>query len=187
MNFEVLESFDWYNEPGNVRFEDGAMLVFARDGVDFWQSIHRGLKKDDAHFFYSRKDGDFSLTLKWSFSEIGSRSQCGIMLRIDERNWFKAFITKSEYNENILSSSLTNGGHSDWSGFDLKQNIDCIWFRLVREQDDYILYYSLDGIRFLNNRIFYLKSYEDVKVGAYIASPCQNNFSARLSDIKFED
>ena len=66
MNFEVLENFDWYNEPSNVRFEENEMLVFAKQEVDFWQSIHRGLKKDDAHFFYSRKNGDFSLILKRS-------------------------------------------------------------------------------------------------------------------------
>lgn len=186
MNFEVLENFDWYNEPENVRFEDDAMLVFAKGGVDFWQSIHHGLKKDDGHFFYGRKNGDFSLTLKWSFSEINNLSQCGIMIRIDERNWCKASIMNDGYGENMLSSVLTIGGHSDWAGFDIGSKIDSIWFRLVRKQDDYELLYSIDGVRFVKQRNFYMKCYEEVKIGAYIASPNQNDFCASLSDIKLD-
>lgn len=187
MNFEVLENFNWYNEPENVRFEDDAMLVFSKSGVDFWQSIQSGIKKDDAHFFYCRKNEDFSLTLKWSFTEIDNFSQCGIMLRIDERNWFKAYVTDEDNDESYtLASVLTVGGHSNWFGIRIDEKINNIWFRLTRSQDNYVLYYSLDGIRFMKKGMFYLKSYEDVKVGAFIASPNKNDFFAQLSDIQFD-
>ena len=46
--------------------------------------------------------------------------------------------------------------------------------------------YSLDGIKFVKQRMFYLKSYEEVKAGAYIASPNQGDFCAELSHLKLD-
>ena len=85
---------------------------------------------------------------------------------------------------NVFVTSLTVGGHSDWSGFSLNQPVNELWFRLNRVGDDYIFSYSLDGIKFVKQRMFYLKSYEEVKAGAYIASPNRNDFSAELSNLK---
>ncbi len=184
MHFEALENFEWYNDPENVRFEDDAMIIYARSDTDFWQSIHRGFKKDDGHFFFCRQNGDFFLTLKWKFEVLEKFSQCGIMLRIDERNWFKASLMNENASQNVMATSLTAAGHSDWAGFNLSQNVHEIWFRLNRVGDDYILAYSLDGIQFIKIRMFYMQSYEEVKVGAYIASPNCDNFSAELSNLK---
>lgn len=184
MNFELLENFEWYNEPENVRFEKEGMVIYARSDTDFWQSIHRGFKKDDGHFFFCRQDENFTLTFKWSFAEMKNFSQCGVMLRIDERNWFKASLMNEIAGNNIMVSSLTIGGHSDWSGAEIQKPIYEVWFRLNRAGDDYVFSYSLDGIKFIKQRRFYLKSYEDVKVGAYICSPNQNDFFAELSDLE---
>lgn len=184
MHFEALENFEWYNEPENVRFENDAMIIFAKEGTDFWQSVHRGFKKDDGHFFFCRQNKDFFLTLKWRFEALDKFCQCGLMLRIDERNWFKASLMNETTGNNVLASSLTTSGHSDWAGFSLNQEVNELWFRLNRVEDDYILSYSLDGIKFVKLRMFYLKSYEDVKVGAYIASPNKMDFSAELSGLK---
>ena len=186
MLFETLENFEWYNDPENVRFEGEAMDIYAKKNTDFWQSIHRGFKKDSGHFFFSRQDKNFILTMKWHFDEIDKFSQCGIMLRIDERNWFKASIMNDDEDGDVLASSLTIGGHSDWSGFSLKKSIQDIWFRLNRVDDDYIVSYSLDGIDFIKMRLFYMQSYEEVKVGAYIASPNKEKFHAMLSNIQIE-
>ena len=46
MNFEVLENFEWYNEPENVRFEENSMVIYAKSGTDFMQKIHKGIRKD---------------------------------------------------------------------------------------------------------------------------------------------
>ena len=185
MHFEQLENFEWYNDPENVRFENDAMVIYARADTDFWQSIRRGFKKDDGHFFFCRQNGDFFLTLKWKFNQLEKSSQCGLMLRIDERNWFKASLMNEQSGNNVFVTSLTVGGHSDWSGFNLGESVNELWFRLNRVGDDYIFSYSLDGVKFVKQRMFYLKSYEEVKVGAYIASPKQNDFCAELSHLKF--
>ena len=106
------------------------------------------------------------------------------MVRIDERNWFKASLMNEQAHQNVLASSYTVTGHSDWAGFNLPQDVEEIWYRLNRVGDDYIFSYSLDGVQFIKSRMFYLQSYEEVKVGAYIASPNCENFSAELSGLK---
>jgi regulation of enolase protein 1 (concanavalin A-like superfamily) len=84
----------------------------------------------------------------------------------------------------MLASSLTIAGHSDWAGLRIADNIHEIWFRLQRVGDDYILFYSLDGQIYEKIRTAYLKGLEEVKVGAYIASPNEADFSAELQYIK---
>lgn len=183
MNFEVLENFEWLNEPENVRFDENAMQIFAKPKTDFWQSVHRGIQKDNGHFFFCRQNGDFILTLKWKFETLEQFSQCGLMLRVDERNWFKVSVMKEMLDKEAVVSSFTINGHSDWAGFDLNKNVSEVWFRLQRVDDDYTLFYSLDGAVFERIRMFYMTSYEGVKVGAYIACPNDNGFCAELSNI----
>ena len=163
MHFEQLENFEWYNDPENVRFENDAMVIYARADTDFWQSIHRGFKKDDGHFFFCRQKGDFFLTLKWKFDQIEKFSQCGIMLRIDERNWFKASLMNEQAGNNVFVTSLTVGGHSDWSGFSLNQPVNELWFRLNRVGDDYIFRIPSTGLNLLNNGCFTSKAMKKLK------------------------
>lgn len=82
---EQLRDFEWYNEPADVSFDERGMRVLSRARTDFWQSLHHRFSKDDGHFFFTRKTGNFSCTVKWNFETDGSFDQCGIMLRIDEQ------------------------------------------------------------------------------------------------------
>ena len=187
MNFEVLENFEWYNEPENVRFDGNAMTVYAKYGTDFWQSIHRGYKKDSGHFFYGRKNGDFALTLNWRVDELPEFSQCGVMLRIDERNWFKASIERETSDSFVVTSSLTQQGHSDLCIAKVEKFGSDIWFRIVRVGDEYEVFYSLDNVNFIKFRMFYMSAFEDVKIGAHISSLEHEDFSAQLIDIYIDD
>jgi len=185
MHFEALEKFEWLNDPENVRFDDDTMVVYAKEKTDFWQSIHHGFSKDDGHFFFCREENDFVLTVHWQFDNLEQFSQCGLMVRADERNWFKVSVMKDIMEKRELISSLTVNGHSDWCGFALNGDISQIWFRIQRVDDDYILFYSFDGVVYTRLRMFYLQNYEEIKVGAYIANPSEKEFSAKLSGIKF--
>ena len=102
MNFESLANFDWYNEPENVRFETDNMVIYAKPQTDFWQSVQHGFKKDNGHFFFSRKDGDFSFIVRWRFDRLDKFAQCGVMLRTDERNWLKASLMNETEDENLF-------------------------------------------------------------------------------------
>ena len=187
MNFEVLEKFEWYNDPENVRFDIDAMTVYAKSDTDFWQSVHRGYKKDNGHFFFCRQNGDFQLTLKWKIEDLKELAQCGVMVRIDERNWFKASIEKETSDDFSVISSFTTLGHSDLAKSIINGYNNEIWFRIVRVGDEFEVFFSVDGIAFVKFRMFYIKAFEDVKVGAYISSIQEDDFFAMLSDINIEE
>lgn len=186
MNFEILEKFEWYNDPENVRFKDDGMEVYAKYNTDFWQCLQRGLKKDNGHLFFCRQDGDFEFVLRWTVPEFVVTGQCGVMVRMDERNWCKGFVEKEASGEVVVSSSLTNMGHSEWSRGASLGDVKEIWFKVVRVLDEYAFYYSSDGINFCKFKEFYLKSFEDIKVGAYLTCPCEDDFFASVSDINVE-
>jgi regulation of enolase protein 1 (concanavalin A-like superfamily) len=187
MNFEVLENFEWYNEPENVRFDENSMMIYAKSSTDFLQQLHKGVRKDNGHLFFCRKDGDFDFILKWKFDSIKESTQCGVMVRVDERNWFKSAIEKSKNGTLNLFSSLTILGHSDWTATYFDSDVDEIWFRVVRTNDEYEVFYSIDGVSFFKYKEFYLEKYEEVKVGAYITSSERENVVAELSDIRMLD
>ncbi len=181
MLFEALENFEWYNDPENVRFDDEAMVIYAKQGTDFWQSTQHGISKDNGHFFFSRQKGDFTLSFKWKVDTSERFSQCGMMLRRDEQNWVKAALMNEVNGDNVVMSAMAINGHADCVSFTLSQEVSEIWFKLQRHIDDYMLMYSLDGVKYIPIRTFYLKSYEDIKVGAYMANPSDKDFNASLS------
>ena len=182
----ALQDFEWYNEPENVVFRDKLMLVTAAAGSDFWQSRHHGVSKDNGHFFYCRKDGNFTLVAKWSYTQKIPYAQCGVMLRVDENNWIKATVMYDAPDKPMLGTGVTQNGYSDWAAQPITPDFDDIWFKVKRLNGDYLLYYSLDGEKFKSIRMTHLlNDMPEVKVGAYICSPQSADFEAVLSQIEF--
>ncbi len=184
MKLENLIDFEWYNEPENVIFSDQEMKIVAKSLTDFWQSLHHQIKKDNGHFFYKKISGNFSLLIKWRFENATPFKQCGIMARVDERNWFKASILAKDENSPEIGTCLTLSGHSDWAGTQLQNMPDKIFYKLERRGDDFVCSYSLDGQKYIKLRQFYLRGVEnEIKIGAYLASPQNEPFDAVLDEI----
>jgi len=183
MLLETLKEFDWMNEPQYVRFTDEGMHTTAKFKTDFWCCARHNFRKDDGHFFYSYVLGDFCCDLDWSCIKQDNFDQCGIMLRSDVNNWFKASIT-SDNTQFYIISSLTQEGYSDWVAIPLSQEAKHIWYRLKKRKGCYTAYYSLDGNKYLELRKFYLiHDTDEVKVGPYLCSPQSDDFTAILHSI----
>lgn len=187
MLLDQLRDFEWYNEPEDVSFDERGMRVLSRIKTDFWQSAHHNFSKDDGHFFFTRKTGNFTMTLKWNFDTNGSFDQCGIMVRIDEKNWFKASVMFESFRQPMLGSCVTNNGYSDWAAQDIPMGINQIWYRVKKVNGDYLVFFSLDGKKFKQIRLLHLlNDMPEVKAGAYICSPQRMDFEGILSAIDFE-
>lgn len=184
MLLDALKDFCWYNEPLNVRFVENGMLVDTVPETDFWQNSAHRLYRDNGHFFYTTKQGDFSTTVKWKFSNIIASDQCGLMVRVDNRNWAKISLLCTDMRKLQIGSVVTDGGYSDWAVYPLNNLPDELWFRVVRKGNDFAMYFSVDGNSFERVRIFYFSQIEDaIKVGAYACSPQNRSFSCTLEDI----
>lgn len=187
MRLESLTDFEWYNEPENVTFEEKNVKITAKPQTDFWQALHHQIKKDNAHFFYKTLKGDFTLIVKWLFNTAEQFNQCGIMARVDERNWFKASVMSKSKSRPEIGSCVTIGGYSDWAGAPVFKMPGKIFYKLERRNNDFVCFYSLDGINYTRLRQFYLRGIEpDIKAGAYIAAPQKEPFEAVLDEIDFK-
>ena len=187
MRLESLADFQWYNEPANVTFEEKNVKIIAKPQTDFWQSLHHQIKKDNAHFFYKTLKGDFTLIVKWQFTSYDNFNQCGIMARVDERNWFKSALMSKNKNTPEIGTCVTIGGYSDWAGALISTAPEEIFYKLERKDNDFICFYSLDGHKYIRLRQFYLRGIEpDIKAGAYIAAPQNTPFEAVLDEIDFK-
>lgn len=188
MILENLKDFEWYNEPENVVFSGQEMKISAGAPTDFWQSLQHGFAKDDGHFFFKRIAGDFCSVVKWSFEKADNFNQCGIMIRIDERNWFKSSVMYQDSARPEIGSCVTNCGFSDWAGVPLPQGVEEIFYKVVRRGDDFAAFYSLDGENFIRLRQFYLINIlPEIKTGAYICAPQDIDFHAVLENVDFSD
>ena len=185
MLLETLKDFDWMNEPEKVRFTDEGMHVVAKYRTDFWCCTRYNFRKDDGHFFFSYVLGDFCCDLNWSFDNPQNFDQCGLMLRVDVNNWFKISIMSENPQSPMIATSLTNCGYSDLADVAIPSGTKRVWYRLKKRKGCYTAYYSLDGEKYIQLRKFYLvNDNDDVKVGAYICSPQQEDFEAVLHAIE---
>lgn len=184
MLLDSLKHFSWYNEPSNVRFVEEGMLVETMPQTDFWQAAHRGFRKDDGHFFYTEKQGDFEMLLNWRFGSAVASDQCGLMVRIDSRNWAKIGLLSPNISVPQIGCVITAEGTSDWSSHYLPSMLSECWFKVVRRGGDFLFFYSTDGEKYIQCRLFHLeKAASDIKAGAYCCAPQNHNFECILQNI----
>ncbi|MBE6451866.1 MAG: DUF1349 domain-containing protein [Alphaproteobacteria bacterium] len=184
MLLDSLKDFHWYNEPANVRFVENGMMLDTEAETDFWQNITYNIHRDNGHFFYTEKQGDFCLTVKWHFDDAIASDQCGLMIRLDSLNWGKISLLSTDMRKLEVGTVITNRGFSDWSNWPLSELPSELWFRVVRKGNDFALYLSLDGISFVRTRMFYFPQAEStIKVGAYACSPQKRSFRCILEDV----
>lgn len=185
MLLDSLKDFSWDNEPADVCFNENGMVVKSEPETDFWQSLPHNIHRDNGHFFFTRKNGDFSLVVHWRFEQAEAADQCGIMLRIDSLNWVKAGFLSSDMRMPQLGSVVTTNGTSDWAVWPLVSVPQDIWLKAVRKGKNFLLFASIDGQNFRQLRMFALPNVKnELRCGAYICSPQKHNFSATLVSIE---
>ena len=177
MLLDYLRYFSWYNEPQNVRFIEEGMEIETLPQTEFWQ---HGIfqQQDNGHFFYTKQNENFKLKVCWQADDFSNFAQCGIMLRKDEKNWFKAAVAKLPNGKKVLCSSLTINGYSDWVEQGLTSNNQDFVFDLQFRNNDCIVHFNTNT----PVRMFHFKG-EEIKAGAYICSPSKQYFQAKLTDM----
>lgn len=186
MHFETIRDFEWFNEPEFSFCNDGLMIKSA-PCTDFWQDFRHNLSKDNGHFFFIRRTGDFCLNVKWILEKDSyCLGECGLMVRLDTKNWCKIALTKNETAQNLLIVSVTHQGCSDLAQVPLNGEFSEITYRIRAEKGIFQLSFSPDGDSFIPVRQFqFIKDCVSPAVGAYICCPQNNLFKAILADINF--
>jgi regulation of enolase protein 1 (concanavalin A-like superfamily) len=195
----------WINRPEKFSITDEGMRLSTEPHTDFWQRSYYGFRNDNAPALLWDVRENFTLTAFTEFAYKKQFDQAGLIVYLDCDNWFKASIEFETDDHSRLGSVVTNLGYSDWATQDIKTR-ESLYYRLSRRGPDFRVEYSLDGVEYLQMRIFHLHTLgptteamgkeEDplpeggnppVKVGFYACSPGDSSFTAGFSQITWGD
>lgn len=192
----------WIYEPTVSEVGIESVSITTEPGTDFWQRSYYGFRNDNAPALQIESDENFTFTTRVSFNYQAQFDQCGLIIYLDNENWFKASIEYECSDFSRLGSVVTNLGYSDWATSDISLPNE-IWYRLSRRGPDFLIESSLDGIAFKQMRIFHLHKLGETTVemgkcdppmpakslvnfGVYACSPLDSSFTARFTDMKLE-
>ena len=175
----------WLNEPP-AWVEEGAIItIHAAPGTDFWRKTARVETRDNAHFYFERRSGNFQLDVTVSGAYTGVWDQAGLMVRASATDWLKC---SSEFFEGQPHACVVvTHETSDWSIVDLPPGTASLHLRVTREETTLAAYYALDGIYYRLLRLAYLASNASVEAGLYCASPTGPGFSATYQGFSISD
>lgn len=200
MSFEIT-SGKWLYKPQRFEMSEKSVEIKTEPNTDFWQRTYYGFRNDNAPALLFSSGQNFTFTSKVQFNYKKQFDQCGLIIRIDNENWFKCSIEFENNEFSRLGSVVTNAGYSDWATNDIALPKE-IWYRLSRRGPDFLIEHSLDGTDFRQMRIFHLHILENttqqmgqvdpplpaensIEFGVYACSPNQSSFSAVFTDFDF--
>lgn len=192
----------WIYEPKSHKVTADSISITTEPETDFWQRSYYGFRNDNAPALLIESEENFTFTSKVAFSYQNQFDQCGLIIYLDNENWFKASIEYENEQFSRLGSVVTNLGYSDWATSDIPLPNE-IWYRLSRRGPDFLIESSFDGETFKQMRIFHLhnlgettpemgkanpplKANQGVQFGVYACSPLKSSFTAEFSEMTIE-
>jgi regulation of enolase protein 1 (concanavalin A-like superfamily) len=169
----------WLNEPPIWHADNERLRVVTGSQTDFWRVTHYGFVRDNGHFYYQQRAGDFTIQVKIEGKYEALYDQAGVMIRLDSANWIKAGV---EYTDGWphLSAVVTRD-FSDWSVLPAGST-GPVWLRLTKVGTAVRIQYSFDSQSFLMLRLAYFPESSYTRVGLMCCSPEREGFEAEFSD-----
>jgi regulation of enolase protein 1 (concanavalin A-like superfamily) len=187
LNPNIPEPFYWFNEPEKYKLGEG-LEIFTDEKTDFWQTTHYGFQRDDGHCLFTRQSDDFSLMTKVEFRPQEKYDQCGLMVRADAKNWIKVSTEYEDEQLSRLGSVVTNLGYSDWATQDIPSSHREMWYRISKNDADFLLESSFDGQNWRQLRIAHMHKITDrLEIGVYACSPIGKHFWCRFKVLEISE
>jgi hypothetical protein len=180
---DIFNQMTWLHEP-TWRRDSGSLVVSTRHDSDFWQRTHYGFQRDNGHALLKEVAGNFTIRGRFQFNPNAQYDQCGILLRVDENDWFKCSIEYENPSDSRLGSVLTRDGYSDWATQDISSDVKNIWYDVQVKDSDITARFSHDGNTFKQMRICRLNIADRrLFAGIYGCSPIGNGFEFTVSNL----
>ncbi len=191
----------WHNPPKGFKTGLDKVNIRTDPHTDFWQRSYYGFRNANAPAYLFETTENFTFSCRCSFDYTTRFDQAGIIIFLDDENWFKASIEYEDRVVNRLGSVCTNFGYSDWATTDISP-IQKVWYRLSRRGPDFLVESSEDGQHYTQMRIFHLHQLGDtslemaaanppndtlnsVKFGVYACSPGESSFDADFDQLTY--
>jgi uncharacterized protein len=174
----------WHCEPRRWSLDPASrsLRVEPDAATDFWQRTHYGFQADNGHFLHASLSGDFILTVQVRFHPVHQYDQAGLLVRVSPTCWLKSSVEYEPDRPSRLGAVVTNFGYSDWSTQAFPSGTGSVWLRARREDNDYIIDASANGVAWEQLRMAHLHEGcgAAAACGIYACSPKVAGFVAEF-------
>ena len=145
----------WTREPSVYLINEDRIEIVTDPHTDLWQRTYYHFRNDNAPVLQlETEERFFSFIVKTDFTDSHHRfDQCGIVMYLDSDNWLKASVEYENDEFQHLGSVVTNNGYSDWATTAIPSDVNRMWYRFSRREEDYCIECSYDGKSFTQMRI----------------------------------
>ena len=181
-----ISKLQWTREPENYSIQPDRIEITTMLHTDLWLWTYYHYRNDNAPVLQlETEEKFFSFIVKTDFTESGHRfDQCGIVLYLDSENWLKGSVEYENEEFQHLGSVVTNHGYSDWATTAIGADVQTMWYRLSRREDDYCIECSQDGVNFTQMRVCHMwEGAGKIRFGIYACSPEDSCFKAAFTDL----
>jgi uncharacterized protein len=150
--------------------------VATEGATDFWRVTGEGVNaiRDNGHLFGETITGDFNLSVDIQ-GEFGEQyDQAGVMVRVDDRQWFKTGVEYFEGKPRF--STVVTFDYSNWMLTDLPEPLDQLSIRIAYRGDAVEVHRSLNGGPFEFSAHLYLPPGRTCFAGVMCAAPKGDGF-----------
>ena len=180
----------WTREPSVYLINEDRIEIVTDPHTDLWQRTYYHFRNDNAPVLQlETEERFFSFIVKTDFTDSHHRfDQCGIVMYLDSDNWLKASVEYENDEFQHLGSVVTNNGYSDCATTAIPSDVNKMWYRFSRREEDYCIECSYDGKSFTQMRICHMwKGSGKIRFGIYACSPEDSSFKAVFTDFMMTD
>ena len=174
----------WLNEPPIWQINNDRLRVATGPKTDFWRLTHYGFIRDNGHFYYEERTGDFTIQAKIDANYQALYDQAGIMIRLNAANWIKAGVEYTDGSPHF--SAVVTREFSDWSVLPAS-SAGPVWLRLTKLSTAIRIQYSTDGLSFRMLRLAYFPDAATTQAGLMCCSPEREGFEVEFSSYSISD
>jgi uncharacterized protein len=181
-----LAGFQWLNPPAEWTTDGDRLTLLTHAGTDFWQRTHYGFRRDDGHFLFTRRTGDFIAEATVSLTPNARYDQAGLMVRLSPSGWLKTSCEFQPDGPSALGAVVTNSGFSDWSYRPVSPFPAEVRLRIERHGGDYLVAAGLEGSAMDVHRVARLLEDDgrgEILVGVYACSPDGPGCPVAISEV----
>ena len=185
-----VEKLVWTREPKRFKISEERIEIITPPHTDLWQKTYYHFCNDNAPVLQiETEEKYFSFVVKTDFTDSKHRfDQCGIVMYLDSENWLKGSVEYENESFQHLGSVVTNHGYSDWATTAISADINTMWYRFSRREDDYCIECSSDGTNYTQMRICHMwEGAGKIRFGIYACSPEESSFKAVFTDMELTD
>lgn len=185
-----VEKLVWTREPKRFKISEERIEIITQPHTDLWQKTYYHFCNDNAPVLQIETEEKYiSFVVKTDFTDSKHRfDQCGIVMYLDSENWLKGSVEYENESFQHLGSVVTNHGYSDWATTAISADINTMWYRFSRREDDYCIECSSDGTNYTQMRICHMwEGAGKIRFGIYACSPEESSFKAVFTDMELTD